>query len=82
MSELVSNPVSLRIVCIVVTFCISLDRHDLSTAHTDPAVKAIMEACVTENDADRHASNLKGTWLFCFYHQNPIRLRSFQGKIH
>ncbi|XP_071799863.1 uncharacterized protein [Asterias amurensis] len=35
-------------------------RHDLSTSHTDPAVKAILEACIAENDADRHVSNLKG----------------------
>ncbi|XP_072030612.1 uncharacterized protein [Amphiura filiformis] len=35
-------------------------RHDISTSHTDPAVKAIMEACIAENDADRHVSNLKG----------------------
>ncbi|XP_038066251.1 uncharacterized secreted protein ARB_06907-like [Patiria miniata] len=35
-------------------------RHDLSTSYTDPAIKAIMEACVAENDADKHASNLKG----------------------
>ncbi|GAB1609702.1 uncharacterized secreted protein ARB_06907-like [Argonauta hians] len=35
-------------------------RHDISTSHTDPAVKAIMEAAIAENDADRHVPNLKG----------------------
>ncbi|XP_022094674.1 uncharacterized secreted protein ARB_06907-like [Acanthaster planci] len=35
-------------------------RHDLSTSYTDPSVKAIMEACIAENDADKHISNLKG----------------------
>ncbi|XP_071079851.1 uncharacterized protein [Haliotis cracherodii] len=34
-------------------------KHDLSTSHTDPAVKAVMEACIGENDADRHVSNLQ-----------------------
>ncbi|XP_070577207.1 uncharacterized protein [Ptychodera flava] len=34
-------------------------RHDTSTSHTDPAVKAIMEACIAENNADIHISNLK-----------------------
>lgn len=33
-------------------------RHDVSTSHVDPIVKAIMEACVAENDADKHVSNL------------------------
>ncbi|KAL3875128.1 hypothetical protein ACJMK2_038060 [Sinanodonta woodiana] len=35
-------------------------RHDIATSHTDPSVKAIMEACIAENDVDRHVSNLKG----------------------
>ncbi|CAI9730593.1 secreted ARB_06907-like [Octopus vulgaris] len=35
-------------------------RHDISASHTDPSVKAIMEAAIAENDADRHVSNLKG----------------------
>lgn len=35
-------------------------RHDISTSHTDPVVKALMEATITENDADRHIQNLKG----------------------
>lgn len=34
-------------------------RHDISTSHTDPAVKAIMEACIAENDVDRLVSNLQ-----------------------
>ncbi|XP_067681590.1 uncharacterized protein [Haliotis asinina] len=34
-------------------------KHDLSTSHADPAVKAVMEACIAENDADRHVSNLQ-----------------------
>ena len=33
-------------------------RHDVSTSHSDPALKSIMEACVAENDADKHVSNL------------------------
>ncbi|XP_078593733.1 uncharacterized protein LOC144871759 [Branchiostoma floridae x Branchiostoma japonicum] len=35
-------------------------RHDTSTSTADPSVKAIMEACIAENDADRHVSNLRG----------------------
>ncbi|XP_064601403.1 LOW QUALITY PROTEIN: uncharacterized protein LOC135467560 [Liolophura sinensis] len=35
-------------------------KHDISTSHTDPAVKAIMEACIAENDVDRLVSNLQG----------------------
>ncbi|CAL1546091.1 unnamed protein product [Lymnaea stagnalis] len=34
--------------------------HDIATSHTDPSVKAIMEACIGENDADKHVANLKG----------------------
>ncbi|XP_064622460.1 uncharacterized protein LOC135484731 [Lineus longissimus] len=33
--------------------------HDIATSHTDPAVKTILEACITENDADRHVSNIQ-----------------------
>ena len=33
-------------------------RHDISTSHTPPEVKAILEACIAENDADKHVSNL------------------------
>ncbi|KAL8611053.1 hypothetical protein ACOMHN_042669 [Nucella lapillus] len=33
-------------------------KHDIATSHTDASVKAIMEACIGENDADRHISNL------------------------
>lgn len=35
-------------------------RHDISTSHTPPEVKAILEACIAENDADKHVSNLHG----------------------
>ncbi|XP_019641200.1 PREDICTED: uncharacterized secreted protein ARB_06907-like [Branchiostoma belcheri] len=35
-------------------------RHDISTSTADPSVKAIMESCIAENDADRHVSNLQG----------------------
>jgi len=35
-------------------------RHDISTSHTSPAVKGILEACTAENDADKHVSNLHG----------------------
>ncbi|XP_033104012.1 uncharacterized secreted protein ARB_06907-like [Anneissia japonica] len=35
-------------------------RHDVSTSHVDPATKAILEACIAENEADRHVSNLQG----------------------
>ena len=34
-------------------------RHDISVSHTDPIIKAIQESCVVENQADKHASNLK-----------------------
>ena len=33
-------------------------RHDISTSHTSPAIKGILEACTAENDADKHVSNL------------------------
>lgn len=39
--------------------CISVHRHDIATSHTDASVKAIMEACVSENDADKHVTNIK-----------------------
>ena len=32
---------------------------DVSVSHTDPVTKALQESCVAENDADKHASNLK-----------------------
>ncbi|GFO46042.1 afadin-and alpha-actinin-binding protein [Plakobranchus ocellatus] len=35
-------------------------RHDIATSFADPSLKAIMEACVAENDVDKHLSNLKG----------------------
>lgn len=34
-------------------------RHDISTSHVDPAIKFILEACIAENDADRHITNIK-----------------------
>lgn len=34
-------------------------RHDIASSHVDPSVKFIMEASITENDVDRHVSNLK-----------------------
>ena len=33
--------------------------HDVSVSHTDPATKYVMEACVSENDADKYVTNLK-----------------------
>lgn len=47
-------------------------RHDISTSHTPPEVKTILEACVAENDADKHVSNLhvciQSWWLLPFVH--------------
>ncbi len=34
-------------------------RHDIAVSSVDPKTKAVMEACVAENEADKHASNLK-----------------------
>ena len=34
-------------------------RHDVATSYVDPAIKAVLEACITENDADRLVSNLQ-----------------------
>ena len=34
-------------------------RHDIAVSSVDPATKAVMEACIAENEADKHASNLK-----------------------
>ncbi|XP_060070908.1 uncharacterized protein LOC132550832 [Ylistrum balloti] len=39
-------------------------RHDLATSHIDPAIKAVMEACIAENDADRHITNLQNIPVF------------------
>lgn len=36
-------------------------RHDIAVSSIDPAVKSVMEACIAENEADKHASNLKVT---------------------
>lgn len=33
-------------------------RHDIATSNVDPAVKAVLEACIAENEADRLASNI------------------------
>jgi len=41
-------------------------RHDISTSHTSPAVKGILEACTAENDADKHVSNLHVSYLWLF----------------
>ncbi|KAK3790655.1 hypothetical protein RRG08_048780 [Elysia crispata] len=35
-------------------------RHDISNSFVDPSLKSIMEACVAENDVDKHSSNLRG----------------------
>ena len=35
-------------------------RHDVSISHTDPLTKSVQESCVAENQADKHASNLRG----------------------
>ncbi|ELU12464.1 hypothetical protein CAPTEDRAFT_191936 [Capitella teleta] len=35
-------------------------RHDISSSEVDPRLKAILESCVSENEVDRHVSNLKG----------------------
>lgn len=40
-------------------------RHDISTSHTSPAVKAILEACIAENDPDKHVSNLHVSTAAC-----------------
>ncbi|XP_062603242.1 uncharacterized protein LOC134265019 [Saccostrea cucullata] len=34
-------------------------RHDISASHVDPAIKFILEACIAENDVDRHITNIK-----------------------
>ncbi|KAK3093303.1 hypothetical protein FSP39_013879 [Pinctada imbricata] len=34
-------------------------RHDIATSHADPVTKFIMESCISENDADRHISNIQ-----------------------
>ena len=33
--------------------------YDVAVSHTEPAIKMIQEACISENDADKHAVNLK-----------------------
>ena len=40
-------------------------RHDISASHTSPAVKAILEACIAENDPDKHVSNLHVSTAAC-----------------
>lgn len=34
-------------------------HHDVSVSHTDHMTKSIQESCIAENQADKHASNLK-----------------------
>lgn len=34
-------------------------RHDIANGYVDSSLKSILEACVTENDAERHASNIQ-----------------------
>ncbi|KAJ8046062.1 hypothetical protein HOLleu_09229 [Holothuria leucospilota] len=37
---------------------------DISSSHTQPSLKAILEMCFTENDVDKLVSNLKGIPVF------------------
>lgn len=39
-------------------------RHDISASHVDPSVKFILEACIAENDADRHITNIKVSYIY------------------
>lgn len=39
-------------------------RHDISASHVDPAIKFILEACIAENDADRHITNIKVSYIY------------------
>eukprot|EP00117_Sycon_ciliatum_P018872 scpid32260/ scgid17292/ len=34
--------------------------HDVSSSFIDPSVKRVLESCISENEVDRHVSNLKG----------------------
>ncbi|XP_012559712.2 uncharacterized protein LOC100209092 isoform X1 [Hydra vulgaris] len=36
---------------------------DVSISYIDPAIKLVQEACINENHADKHASNLKGIYV-------------------
>ena len=46
-------------------------RHDIAVSSIDPAVKSVMEACIAENEADKHASNLKVTNCFLVHQIYP-----------
>ncbi|KAK7493419.1 hypothetical protein BaRGS_00015319, partial [Batillaria attramentaria] len=55
-------------------------RHDVATSHTDPAVKAVMEACIAENDADRHVSNLWKIPVLCRIGGNDRTVHPFFSR--
>ena len=50
-------------------------RHDIANSHVGANVKAIMEKCIAENEADKFVSNLK-VWLHLgilfIFHSTPI----------
>ncbi|OWF46589.1 uncharacterized secreted protein ARB_06907-like [Mizuhopecten yessoensis] len=52
-------------------------RHDLATSHVDPATKSVMEACIAENDADRHVTNLQDIPVFARIGANDRTVHPF-----
>lgn len=46
-------------------------RHDISASHVDPAIKFILEACIAENDADRHITNIKVSYIYKDFDHDP-----------
>lgn len=63
-------------------------RHDISTSHTSPAVKGILEACTAENDADKHVSNLHVSYYFVLFVINnslmpnfPLQINKFKNQV-
>ena len=48
----------LNALCVTSNYFLCI-RHDVSTSHVEPGVKAVLESCITENEVDRLVSNLK-----------------------
>lgn len=57
-------------------------RHDISTSHTSPAVKGILETCTAENDADKHVSNLHVSYLWHFVLLRLLKHLAWKQWLH
>ena len=57
-------------------------KHDISLSYTDASVKHVMESCITENDAEKHVSNLKVNYSSVrpLFHSSPKPTRKLAAS--